>query len=290
MRTNATLAAWLAAGNNVSFRADLLTITLRGGTVYRWTTSDIPLTVSGQTYGAFGSGAPLVKRGPFRQSARLSVDTLDLTLIGNGYTIGGLSLALAGVRGVFDGARVQVDHLVMPSPGDVSLGPITSWFEGRVAGVQPEGPNLVLRIKSELEALNTLLPRFLVQASCGNHVYDSNCGANKVGFTFAGTVSSSTSKTIVASGVGITGKAAGYFDLGVIVFTSGALLGMRCAVASFASPTLTLALPLATLPANGDAFTVYPGCDRTKARCSAIFANLTRYRGFPHVPAPEGGS
>lgn len=288
MRTNAALAAYLAAGGSTANRADLITLTLRDATVLRWTTCDIPLTVSGNTYGAFGSGAPLVVRGPYRQSARLSIDTLDLTLMGNGYTLGGVSLPLAGVRGTFDGARVQVDHLIMPTPGDVSLGPLTSWFEGRVATVQPQGPNLLLRVKSELEALNVLLPKFLVQPSCGNQVYDVNCALVRATWTLTGTVSGSTTKTITTASAALTAKAAGYFNLGVLAFTSGALAGTKRAISAWTGTVFTLALPLPTLPANGDAISVYPGCDRTRDTCGSRFANTAHFRGYPY--APIGGS
>lgn len=290
MRTNATLKAWLDAGNNVSHRADLVTLTTRTGTSYRWTTSDIPLVVGGQTYGAYGAGAPLVVRGPYRQSARLAIDTLDLTLQGNDFTIGGKSLPRLGVEGFFDGATIQVDHLVMPTPGDVSLGPISSWFAGRVSQVAPQGPNLALRCKSHLESLNVLLPRFLLSASCGNMVYDANCGLDIGDWIDSGTLSGSTSTTITTASAVLTAKAAGYYNLGVLGITSGALAGTRRAVASWSGTVFTLALPLPSLPANGDAITVYPGCDRTRARCNSPFANLSRYRGFPHIPAPEKGS
>jgi hypothetical protein len=37
---------------------------------------------------------------------------------------------------------------------------------------------------------------------------------------------------------------------------------------------------------NGDAFTVYLGCDHTQATCTTKFGNLTNFRGFPYIPSP----
>ena len=34
----------------------------------------------------------------------------------------------------------------------------------------------------------------------------------------------------------------------------------------------------------GDAFTVYPGCDKTRNTCLNKFNNLLRFRGFPYTP------
>lgn len=288
------LTTYLSAGGNTALRADLLTVTLVDGTtIYRWTTWDRDLVVGGQTYRTAGANGPLVRRGRYSQSARLAIDTLDMSLVGGAFTVGGFSLGLQGSRGYFDGARVKVDHLIMPTPGDVSLGPIASWFEGRVAGISPVGANLELRLKSELEALNVMLPRFLLQPACGNTLFDPNCGLVRATYTSAGTVSGSTSTTISSGTIGIASKPLHYYQLGILIFTSGALTGARLAVAdSDGSGTLTLALPLSTLPANGDSFTAAPGCDRKRTTCDTKFAasNLAQFRGYPHIPAAEGGS
>lgn len=286
-----SLITFLAA-NNVAHRADLLKVTLvDGSTTYRWTGWDSDLTVGGNLYRSAGANGPLVKRGPFRQSGRLQVDTLDLTLNSQGFTIGGKSLGLLGAQGYFDGARVQLDHLIMPQPGDVSLGTLASFFEGRVSTVEPRGVDLVVRLKSELEALNVALPKFLLQPGCGNALYDANCTLSKAAFTLTGTVSGSTSTTITTASAALTAKAAGYFNLGVLAFTSGALNGVKRAIAGWSGTVFTLAgQPLASLPANGDGISVYPGCDKKSASCTTKFSNAAHYRGYPHIPKAEGGS
>lgn len=287
----AGLATWLSA-NNVGHRADTYKVTLADGTIYRWTSWTDNLVISGNTFLAGGSGAaPIVRRGHYSQNSRLVIDTLDLELLGKGFTIGGLTLPLKAAQGYFDFARVQVDHLIMPTPGDVTtFGPIASFFEGRVAGVEPAGPNVRLRLKSELVALNVLLPKFLASPACQNAVYDTNCALVKASWTDPGTVSSATTTTVTTGTAAIIAKAADYYNLGVIRFTSGALSGVRRAIADWATPTLTLAMPLPSAPLAGVTFDVFPGCDRTKATCNAKFANLIHFRGFPHVPTQESGS
>jgi uncharacterized phage protein (TIGR02218 family) len=49
----------------------------------------------------------------------------------------------------------------------------------------------------------------------------------------------------------------------------------------------TLLNPLPLVPSAGDAFTAYPGCDKTQATCTTKFANLGAFRGFPFIPQPE---
>lgn len=288
----APLIAFLAGGTRIGARADLVTLTLSDGTTtFRWCTWPTDLVVSAVTYtGARDGAAPQVERGPYKQGARLTIDTLDLTLNGQGYTIGSKTLGANAAAGYFDGARVRIDHLIMPTPGDTSLGPIPSMFEGRVASVEPRGPDVVLRLKSELVALNKIVPRFLVTVSCTNAVYDANCALSKAAFTLAGTVSAATTKTITAVGA-VLAKGAGYFTLGVLTVTTGGVVYKR-AIAGWNGSVFTLQTPLPVTPNAGDAISVYPGCDKKRATCADVtkFNNLSHYRGYPHIPAPESGS
>lgn len=277
------------------WRADLVTVTLLGGTVYRWTTSDLSITYLAQTYLAGGSGspaaAPLVKRGGFRQSAGLVIDTLDLVLSGD-FSINGNKLAALGAFGFFDGARVKIDHMVGAYPGDTSLGAIDSYFEGPVASVDPRGLDVTLRLKSQLELLNLTLPRFSVTPQCGNALHDANCKVSRASYTLNGTVSGSPTVSVFTTSTGaIQAKATGYYNLGVVNFTSGVNAGFRRAVSAFTTGTgeIVLQLPLPAAPSAGDTFSISSGCDRSYAICSARYSNLARYRGFPWVPKPEAG-
>jgi len=290
------LKTWLDT-HDVSYFADTYKIVLLDGTTtYRWTSADVDLVISGQTFRSQGANGPLIQRGSYDQSARLTIDTLDLTLVGGSFTINGKSLPQLAVQGYFDGARVQVDHLIGPDlPGALALGVLPKFFEGRVASMDPNGPAISLRLKSELESLNVLLPRFMLQPACGNAVYDANCGLVRATFTLAGTATGGTTTTVTTTSAAITSKASGYFDLGVLAFTSGALNGLRRAVKasvlSAGTTTFTMALPFPSAPLNGDTFTVYPGCHRDKTDCGPTkFNNLPQHRGYPHIPSSEAGA
>jgi hypothetical protein len=53
----------------------------------------------------------------------LVADPIKVTLFpGADALLGGVSWQAAAQRGLFDGARVSVDKLIMPAPGDTSLG------------------------------------------------------------------------------------------------------------------------------------------------------------------------
>lgn len=288
----AAVLAFLAARPTVMWRADLFTITLLDGSVYRWTTADIDIPIGANTWLANGA---VLSRGNLRQTSRLEVDTLDVILGGTlklGVTTisNGTTLALLAANGLFDEARVQIDHLVGAYPGDLSMGPIMAWYEGRVAGVEPDPLQVRLTVRTELETLSTvMLPKFLFVPACLHAVYDPNCGLSRAAFTLAGTVSGSPTTLLVPTATAaLTAKAAAYFNLGVLAFTSGVNVGIRRAVRSWDGTTFTLALPLPVSPVAGDAFTVYPGCARTKADCNGKFNNLINFRGFVHIPSTEG--
>lgn len=308
MRTAPTaLKTWLAVpGNTASIRADLITITLLGGVflgvtvapgaVLRWTTWPNDLVVSGNTFNGSGAGsAPVVKRGTYSQSAQLTIDTLDVTL-GGPFSIGGKSLGALAAAGYFRGGTIQVDHLIMAFPGDVGVGalsaggPIPKWFSGPISIAEMQGPNTTLRCKSELELFNIQLPKFDVQPTCGNAVYDANCTLSKATFTTAPqTVIASPAPTV--SSFAFTGAfVVNYFNLGVVVFTSGALAGQKRMVTTSTAGTtvlLTLQRAFSVAPAAGDTFTVYPGCDKSLLRCGVTFNNLVNFRGLPFAPTSQ---
>jgi hypothetical protein len=307
-------ATFLNSGARIGFRADLITVTLQdGSTRYRWTTCEASIVSGGNTFLAGdGANAPIVKASPFRQSSRspeggLVIDTMDLTLTPGAFVINGKGMGQLAREGYFDGARIQRDHLVGPDAQTaIANGPIANLYEGRIGQMSPAGAQFTLRSKSELVALNVMLPRYKLQGSCGNVVYDADCGLSRATFTIAGTASGTpTTTSIATTTAGIIAKATNWFKLGVLTFTSGALNGTRVDVQGYVlsggTGTFTLAIPLASAPLAGDTFTVYPGCPRTRPACAAFpnaigvtnnLANLPTgaYRGFPLIPSPESGS
>jgi hypothetical protein len=47
--------------------------------------------------------------------------------------------------------------------------------------------------------------------------------------------------------------------------------------------------PLPFVPNAGDAFLIYPGCDKTRATCTTKFGNRGNYGGEDLIPVPEQG-
>ncbi len=78
------------------------------------------------------------------------------------------------------------------------------------------------------------------------------------------------------------------FQQGTITFTSGVNSSVSATVGSVVAGTsLSLLYPLESVPAAGDTFTVYFGCDHTQSTCQSKFRNLANFRAFPYVPPPQ---
>ena len=91
---------------------------------------------------------------------------------------------------------------------------------------------------------------------------------------------------VTASGIPWSGASDAYAQ-GTLVFTTGANLAVSAGIRSAGAGLLTLAAPLRVVPAPGDTFTAYQGCDHTLATCGSKFNNTAHFRGFPFVPVPE---
>lgn len=297
---DSALVSWLAglSGDASCWMCDLYTFTMvDGSTIYRWTTNESDLVNGGNTFYAAGSAsAPTVTRSALRQSVGVVVDTIDITLgnpIGAAFTIGGKRLPQLAIEGYFDGAAVNIDRIVGAYPGDTSLGKISSLFNGQVSRIDPTGTGIVLRCKSFVELLNIEVPKFTLQAQCNNSVYDANCALTRATYTDAGTVVSATTVNLSTTDAAIVAKANGYYSLGAVAFTSGALSGVRRAVSysmTAGSAIITFAVPLPSAPSAGDTFNIYPGCDKMRATCVSKFNNLVHWRGYPSIPKPEAAS
>lgn len=274
--------------------ADLLTVTMVGGEILRYSSADSPAVAwNGQTFNYISWERTKTKivRG-------LEVDTLDLIFYPKVYPVSaisemeedqilGMSFLKALRLGAWEGATIQLEQAFFSGWWDEIVGTLIK-FTGQVAPFEYDGGAKVT-VKSDLEICNRELPRNLYQPGCLNTLYDASCGLNKASWAATGSVVSASSSTVINSTLA---QADGYFDLGVLEFTSGSLDGQRRTVKSYAAGVITLAAPLVAAPAAGDTFTTWPGCNKSMDSCQNKFSNLDansnlKYRGFPYIPKPE---
>jgi hypothetical protein len=110
MKTASPALQALLAGHQFAI-ADLFTITLRDGTELHYTSCDIDLEYSGDTYLA---NVLKIQRGPINSSVGVEVDAVELTILAcTSDTIQGLPIPAFVRNGGFDGARVLIQRAFM---------------------------------------------------------------------------------------------------------------------------------------------------------------------------------
>jgi uncharacterized phage protein (TIGR02218 family) len=265
------------------FKADLYTFTFNDGSVLRTTDADVALSFGGNTW---LSCAPICERTFTTVKVGVEVDSLTLSIFPSATdTVSGLAWQTAARQGYLDGATVLVETAYLTTWQTV-IGTIHV-FSGSVGEAHPSRTQIELKVTSALELLNRPFPRNLYQSTCLHTVYDSGCALVKATYTVTNTVVSSPAPTTTSFKTS-NAQAAGYFDQGVVTFTSGANNGLKRTVKAYDPATgFTFALPLPQAPAAGDTISVFAGCDKTKATCGTKFANTGRFRGFPWIPSPE---
>lgn len=261
--------------------ADLYTITLVDGTVLRYTSADVDVVTGGRT---FSKSGPLIQRSRTRIAIGTAVDSLDLTLSAQSDTLlSGLPWLHAISNGALDGATVDLERAFASAPGAAIAGTVLL-FSGRVSDTTTDSLNARVIVRSHMELLNTPLPRNLYQPPCGFSLYDTGCGVNRASYAVNSSVASGSTRQVINCALA---QASGYFNIGELVFTSGANLGVRRTVKNYTPGVVTLAYPLPKAVAVGNTFTIYPGCDKRLTTCDTKFANKARFRGTPFVPVPE---
>lgn len=276
--------ALLASGQPFVF-ADCYTLTLRNGTVLRYTNAQYPVRytppgdVSPHTY----VSDVLIDGLRMRSTRGLVVDEQDCQMSGKPETlINGQPFMVSLRLGFFDGGYVARDRVYMQSWDTPVLGAIRL-FVGRVSTVVPGGgTKAVMKVKSEIIVLDQAMPRNSFQTGCQHVLFDAGCSLDKDDFAVTGLVETGSTATLI----NWASATAGQYDLGTITFETGPNIGVSRSVRSSDGTSMTLVSPLEYTPGAGDQFKTYPGCNLTRERC-VFFANEVNFRGFPYVPVAE---
>ena len=271
----------LLHGSDEFLMADLFRITLSNGQILRHTNADMPVVWDGQTYEAHKL---IIKRGATRVAVGLDVDSNTLEIAAEPeYRLEGLQWSEAALGGALDGARV-VSERIFFSDWATPVGAVVI-FSGRVSDVSGSRSAVKVDVKSDIELLNVSSPRNIYQSGCMRTLYDGGCKVNREKFTVNGRVTAnSTTGTELACNLT---QADGWFNQGVIKFTSGRNAGLSRTVKEHKGGRLSFALRLPFPPQSGDVFKIYPGCDKRQETCGKKFDNIVHFRGFPYIPAAD---
>lgn len=269
---NATLLALLAGDPKTLVTADMFTFTLVDGTVLRYTSADISLTVGGNTFLPGGaSGNPIFERGEISTELGTQVGQAEVEVSGIATDLlAGQAWMAAICSGKLDYATLLIQQFISSAWTDPSPGLVWMFGPGRVADVELDRLTAKITAKDPRELLDLNMPRNLYTPGCWHQLYDAGCTLNRAAFTVTGAVTNAVAPTRSAITTNLS-AADNYFALGTLTFTSGTLSGLKRTVRSYlnANGAITFPIPTAVAPANGDTFSIVPGCDKQQATCGA---------------------
>lgn len=282
--TPGALSALLNGPGQTQIRKiDLYTITLTGGTVFRWVGGDEPVRL-GATLWSLG---PIMKRSRTRTNSTLEVDTCEVTFSAPpGFTVNGTPLIQYIAGGGFDNARLRLDRAFSAGPGAPWQGALHR-FSGGLGATWGGRHEKRVEARNDVELLNVMIPLNVYQAPCLASVFDTVCGLDRDDFEVTGQATSVLDDLGTTFTHDVVGLAVDEWALGDILFTSGANAGVRRTIASNLVGNLTVleAWPFPVAP--GDDFKAWPGCDNRLETCTTVFNNRGRFRGTPFIPEAE---
>jgi uncharacterized phage protein (TIGR02218 family) len=263
--------------------ADAFTFTLRSGLMLCYTNADVTFSYDGNTY--LGNSI-LVDGLKYKAALGLEVDRQQITISARSTdTIAGGAPFLQALRdGSFDFCQIERARIFFSDRiGGTAIGSVIL-FKGRLGVIDEIGrTSAKLTVNSDLVLLDVDMPRNVYQPTCLHALYDSGCTMVKANFGTNGSVGAGSTASVIN-----WTSANANFQQGTITFTSGVNAGVSATVGSVVAGTsLSLLYPLESVPAAGDAFTVYFGCDHTQSTCQSKFGNLANFRAFPYVPPPQ---
>ncbi|MGR3468559.1 MAG: DUF2163 domain-containing protein [Shimia sp.] len=270
-----SLQAHLATGSTTVARA--WKITRRDGVVLGFTDHDRALRFGGVTYAA---DAGLTAQA-LVQTSGLSVDNTEAlgALFHDAITEADI------VAGRYDGAEVEALRVNWADPTEREV-----LFCGTIGEVRHGQGAFEAELRGIAQALNQPQGRSYLR-QCSAVLGDATCrvDTSAPGFAEEAVVTAVEGNRVVS--LTLTGGfAARWFERGRLDVLDGAAAGLTGIVktdegagARVISLWAALGAPLAV----GDRVRVSAGCDKRAETCTAKFANMVNFQGFPFIPGEE---
>jgi len=249
------------------------------GVVFRATDHDGDLAVEGEIYRARAG----YSRTAVASEAGLAVGNVDLEGV-----LDDAGLDADALRaGLYDGAEVRIFVVNWQDPSQGILRLRRGWL-GEVM-LSSEG-----QWRTELRGMSQVLAQRLIEPytpDCRADLGDARCGVeiSDPHWTRPGFVTAPLNALSFTTTIDVTGKPDDWFAGGVIRFTSGQNSGRAIEVrgSDLATGDMVLSFPPPFPVGTGDAFEVYPGCDKRLSTCIDRFDNVLNFRGDPFVPGTD---
>lgn len=285
--TQATVLALVHETPCLQKLAQCWSIARTDGVTLRYTTHDEPVTLQGEVY------APC--------------DSLRVSAQSGGMLSGG-TVGDAGVRGlIVDGAITQRDIL-----GGLYDGAVVEVWEQQWDPTNEHGfiPRRLARgifgkitqgdVAYDAELVSPgarLMQRPLLRPhtpACRYDLGDGRCPVALGPLTVSGSVTATPARSALHRSEfrmfadSTRAEATGYFADGRVTWTSGLNTGFSAEIRTSAAGVFTLWAPMPYKIAAGDAYTMTPGCNKTRDDHTVKFGlNMVDFGGFPDLPGND---
>lgn len=205
------------------------------------------------------------------------------------------------IRGkLYDGAVVEIRTV---NYADLSMGEIKI-RNATIGKVVMKNGLATAELRGMLQQLSYVVGE-VYGPVCRAELGDLQCKVDLPAFEQGGSVASVISAVAVVPNAGLLkiGSATpaapappGWFDDGLLTWTSGVNSGLSNQIKTWDGTTLTFSLPLFAAPeggspSTGDTFQIAPGCnhsaDPSTGDCFNKFSNIINFRGEPNIPGSD---
>lgn len=264
--------------------AEIFRITLKDGTIVRYTSHDANIVWGAETF------IPLpISRSKIAYHSNMQVDNVTLNIGISGVTVGANNYTIPQLIAMGALRKASVEIYIVNWPTVTSS---LFLFKGFTTGnISYNQGSMTLECNSELDKLNTLFPKIIYTELCQHEHFRTGtyaCNLTKASYKVSGVVTSTnTTYTVGATAFLFAAYASGYWTHGELIWTSGQNTGLSFSVKTHTDGYVALRaatpFPIQVL----DEFDVYPGCDRTGATCATKYNNYANFFGFEYIPRTE---
>lgn len=264
MKTNTTgLFAHLASGNTTVSLA--WRITRKDSVIEGYTDNVTDLVVDGTTCEALTS---TFRGSNIETRAEASVANMDVEVL----------LSAAGIdrddllSGIYDFAAFEV---FLVNYHDATQFDIVR--AGWLGEVSVSAAMATVEARGLAQALQQRIGE-VTSATCRADFGDVRCGVSLATWTATGTLTSVTDKTQFRDSAATSPP--GSYQYGLLTFSTGAAnAGQQMEVKEFsASGAFVISAPVRQMPATGDAYSCYAGCNKLATTCKTTFSNIANMR------------
>ncbi len=277
MKTLTTTYKNSIVGKQVLTLANCWKVILQDGTKLGFTTHTRDVSFSGDPDAITYKSSGFTPTASSKSSA-MNVDNLDIDLLIDSSVIKNEDLE----TGKWNNAKVYIFRFNWALPKPYLFADIEQVLDGTIGEITRKDGKFTAEFRSKTQALQTHIID-VYKASCSADFCDTKCGLDINTYTFTDTVVSSTNNLNIVLTDAIQDD--GFFNNGLVEFTSGLNTGLKMEVKNWtlSTKTIELQLPLPYNIAIGDTLKVIQGCNKAFSKC-VEFNNAVNYRGFPHIP------